>query len=155
MEQLFVRPATINDQETIVEFNQCLAHESEGKALDSATLRIGVQRILNDESKGRYFVAVCRNEIVGQIMFTREWSDWRNGDLLWLQSVYVRPQYRRRGVFRRLLQTIRNLADTRDDIVGIRLYVEKNNATARATYQQFGFREPGYLVMESLLKAHK
>lgn len=155
MDHVIVRPANISDQETIVEFNQCLAQETEGKTLDPATVQLGVQRMLNDTSKGRYFVAVRKDEIVGQIMFTCEWSDWRNGDLLWLQSVYVRPEFRRRGIFRQLFQTIRDLTDASDGIVGIRLYVDKNNTTARATYQQLGFCDPGYLVMESLSKAPK
>lgn len=150
MANIIIRPAELGDQDTIVIYNLSLAHETEGKSLDSATVQLGVHRILSDPSKGRYFVAVCKDQIVGQIMFTREWSDWRNGDLLWIQSVFVHSDFRRQGVFRQLFETIQNLVDASDDIVGVRLYVEVDNATAQATYRKLGFSDPGYLVMESL-----
>ena len=95
-----IRPAQPDDWPVVVDFNSRLAEESEGKVLDRAHLVPGVQALLADPAKGRYFVAEKDGQIIGQLMHTREWSDWRNGDIWWLQSVYVHPDYRRQGVFR-------------------------------------------------------
>ena len=150
MAKYLVRPATLTDQETIVEFNLRLARETEDKSLNHKTVQQGVARILVDTTKGRYFVATWEQQVVGQIMFTYEWSDWRNGDILWIQSVFVHPDFRRQGVFRLLHQAVQAVVDGNDELVGIRLYVEKSNASAQATYRRIGFSEPGYTVMESL-----
>lgn len=152
MSDIDVRPAELDDLETIVDFNQRLAFETESKRLDANLLTEGVRRIVRDATKGQYFVAVNGSDgaIVGQIMFTREWSDWRNGDILWIQSVYVAASHRRRGVFRLLLSTLRAIADDSPEVVGLRLYVEKNNVSAQATYRQLGFTDPDYLVLESI-----
>jgi GNAT superfamily N-acetyltransferase len=148
---LEIRPALPGDLECIVEYNLRLAHESENKQLDRDTLRKGVDALLRDSTKGRYFVAVQNGEIIGQLMHTREWSDWRNGDIWWLQSVYVAAAYRRKGVFRRLYQHLWNEAQAASDVVGLRLYVEAENIAAHETYHNMGMRQPGYFVMENLL----
>src|SRR5438128_1174688 len=101
---LCIRPATLDDADVIVEFNRRLAEESEGKALDLSLLRPGVEAGLADPNKGVYFVAEDDGVLVGQIMITAEWSDWRNGWFWWIQSVYVCPDHRRRGVFRSLFK---------------------------------------------------
>lgn len=145
-----VRPAEAADWPTITDYNCRLAAESEHKQLDRELVAKGVQALLADPSKGRYFVALADGNIVGQMMHTREWSDWRNGDIWWVQSVYVAPDYRRRGVFRLLFQHVEHLARSLPDVVGLRLYVERDNQHARATYQRLGLIEPGYLVMERL-----
>jgi GNAT superfamily N-acetyltransferase len=143
-----IRSATPRDAATIVDFNQRLAWESERKRLDEETLRRGVERLLEDTARGRYFLACRDGQIVGQLMITYEWSDWRNGPIWWLQSVYVVPECRRQGVFRRLHAHARELA--RQEAVGLRLYVEKNNFAAHEVYRQAGMDEAGYFVMEEM-----
>jgi len=146
--RLVIRPACPEDWPVIVDFNCRLAEESEGKLLDRAHLVPGVQALLADPAKGRYFVALAGSEIVGQLMHTREWSDWRNGDIWWLQSVYVHPDYRRQGVFRSLFQHLRAEAESNPGVVGLRLYVEQDNTRAHATYANLGFNPGGYFVLE-------
>ena len=145
-----IRAAGPADLATIVEFNLRLAAESENKQLNVETVRQGVEALLADETKGRYFVACLEEEIIGQLMHTREWSDWRNGDIWWLQSVYVAAPFRRRSVFRRLFQHLWNEAQNRPDVVGVRLYVEVENIAAQETYRNLGLIQPGYFVMENL-----
>src|SRR5688572_15762101 len=147
---LEIRPATRQDAATIVDFNQRLAWESEQKRLDEPTLRRGVERLLEDPSRGGYFMARHNGQIVGQLMITYEWSDWRNGPIWWLQSVYVIPEYRRQGVFRQLHTHVRSLAKDRGEAVGLRLYVERNNVSAHEVYRQAGMRDAGYFVMEEM-----
>jgi ribosomal protein S18 acetylase RimI-like enzyme len=150
MTEITIRKASVDDAATIVEYNQGLAFETEGKELDTATLTAGVRTILEDNSKGEYFVAEADGRVIGQIMYTREWSDWRNGDLIWLQSVYVHSEYRGQGVFGKLLGRLQQIADEDSQVAGLRLYVEDENDTAQRTYSKHGFRKPGYQVMEKL-----
>ncbi len=148
MSDFIVRPARVDDWPTLVEFNQRLALETEARRLDAAQLKAGVQALLRDPTKGRYFVAEADSEQLGQIMHTSEWSDWRNGTLWWLQSVYVRPEHRGRGVFRRLLEHVRELAKRTPDVVGLRLYVEQHNDLAQEVYRRLGLKAAGYVVLE-------
>jgi ribosomal protein S18 acetylase RimI-like enzyme len=150
MSDFRIRKAAPGDLQTIVRYNQCLASETEGRRLDETTLTAGVQRVLEDPSKGQYFVAEVDGQVVGQMMYTREWSDWRNGDLLWLQSVYVHADHRGQGVFGRLLRQLQDIAESNPDVAGLRLYVENDNTTAQGTYVKHGFDMPGYIVMERL-----
>ena len=145
-----IRAAVPSDWEWIVESNLQLAEETENKKLDRALVAKGVKALLNDPAKGRYFLAEHQGEIVGQLMHTREWSDWRNGDIWWLQSVYVASGFRRRGVFSALYQHLFDEANRSPDVVGIRLYVEAENTTAHETYRNLGLVQPGYFVMEDL-----
>ena len=149
MSRFDIRTATLGDLEKIVDFNVRLADESEGMSLDRATLRDGVRAVLSHATRGSYYVA-CDGGVVGQMMHTREWSDWRNGDIWWIQSVYVHPDYRRRGVCRALYDHLKALAASEPGVVGLRLYVERENATAQATYAGLGMRNAGYLVMQDL-----
>lgn len=143
-----IRKAKIENLETIVKFNYNLAKETEDKELDLEILTKGVRAILNDSTKGQYYVYVIDNKVVGQIMHTYEWSDWRNGMLLWVQSVYVDAEYRRKGVYKELYNYIKNLCDEDDGIAGIRLYVEKENFNAKATYKSLGMQECNYHMYE-------
>jgi GNAT superfamily N-acetyltransferase len=152
MNAITIRLARSDDWSTIVEFNCRLAEETEATTLRSADIEPGVRCLLDDPAKGRYFVACDGERIVGQLMHTREWSDWRNGDIWWLQSVYIHPDYRRRGVFRRLFDALVAEADGDPDVVGLRLYVEADNAAAHATYEQLGLNRAGYFVMQRLFK---
>lgn len=143
-----LRPATAGDIDAILLFNQRLAQETEGKSLDDSVLRSGIAALLADPNKGIYYVVEIRGEVVGQLMITQEWSDWRNGWMWWIQSVYVRSDARQQGVFRQLYEHIQQEAREREDVVGIRLYVEKENAIAQQTYQRLGMALTDYLVME-------
>jgi GNAT superfamily N-acetyltransferase len=148
-----VRQAGTADLETIVEFNRRLAHETEGKVLDVAALRGGVGAALADpERRGPYFLAEQDGEVVGQLQFTYEWSDWRNGWFWWVQSVYVRADVRGQGVFRALFAHVEQMARRRGDVVGLRLYVETGNHAAQATYARLGLTSPGYLMLEKSLR---
>ena len=146
---LIVRPARLEDAATLIDFNAAMALETEHLALDLATLTGGVNAALADATKARYFVAEVDNRIVGMLMLTLEWSDWRNGEIWWIQSVYVHPEFRRRGVFGAIYRHAEELA-RRSGAVGLRLYVVKHNAPAQATYAQLGMEMSEYLVMENL-----
>jgi ribosomal protein S18 acetylase RimI-like enzyme len=145
---LTVRPATLDDSPLIVEFNRLMAHETEGKALDTAVLTNGVRAALSDAGKGLYFIADDDGVVVGQTMVTTEWSDWRNGWFWWIQSVYVRPEARRRGVFKALYQHLLEAARRAPSVIGIRLYVEHENRRAQETYLSLGMKRTGYLLLE-------
>jgi ribosomal protein S18 acetylase RimI-like enzyme len=146
---LEIRRATIADLERIVDFNARLAKETENSILDPSTVREGVRSLLLNQTHGSYYLAGA-NEAIGQLMYTREWSDWRNGCIWWIQSVYVHPDHRRRGVFRALYEHIETLAQADPRVVGLRLYVEHDNSAARATYRELGMSQAPYLVMQHL-----
>ena len=143
-----IRKAIIEDLETIVKFNYNLAKQTEDKELDLEILKKGVRAILSDTTKGQYYVYEIDGKVVGQIMHTYEWSDWRNGTFLWVQSVYVDEEYRRKGIFKELYNYIKKICDNDEDIVGIRLYVEKENLNAKATYKSLGMDECNYHMYE-------
>lgn len=143
-----IRKATINDLETIVKFNYNLAKDTEEKELDLDILTQGVKAILTDPSKGQYYVYEIDSKVVGQIMHTYEWSDWRNGMFLWVQSVYVDSDYRRRGIFKKLYEYVKNICENDNGVAGIRLYVEKENLSAKATYKSLGMDECNYHMYE-------
>jgi len=145
---LTVRTATPADAAVVVEFNRLLAEESEGKALDRAVLAAGVAAQLADARKGRYFLAEAKGEVLGQVGLTFEWSDWRNGWMWWIQSVYVRADARRRGVFRALFEHVRQTALTDGRVVCLRLYVDRDNHGAQQTYARLGMQVSGYFVLE-------
>jgi ribosomal protein S18 acetylase RimI-like enzyme len=145
---LAIRSATQADAPVVVEFNRRLAEETEGKTLDVAVLTTGVQAALADPAKARYFVAEEGGVVVGQMMITTEWSDWRNGWIWWIQSVYVRAEARRRGVFRTLYRHVYQMARGDPNVIGLRLYVEAENHAAQQTYRQLGMEQTGYLVFD-------
>ncbi len=145
-----IRPATIDDAETIARFNCRIAEETEGKQLDWETILAGVAAAVSEPNRGRYLVACDADRLIGQLMHTWEWSDWRNGNVWWLQSVYVDPDYRNRGVFRLLYEHLRGLAATDPGVVGLRLYVERENERALDVYRRLGMDDAGYLVMEEM-----
>lgn len=148
MTQIHIRAATLNDVEIIADFNCRLAAETEDKVLDSATVRNGVKHGLCIGEEVTYWVAEANEEVVGQLLLTREWSDWRDGWMYWLGSVYVRTDFRGQGVFRQLIQFAEEQLKQRNDVVCLRLYVEDENTAAIATYQRLGFGDTGYRVME-------
>lgn len=146
-----VRPGHPDDIATIVEFNAQLAWETERKQLDRQILNQGVARALAHPEVARYFVACREGRVVGQLMHTWEWSDWRNGFWWWIQSVYVAAEFRRQGVFRTLLRRLEQEAQRASDVVGLRLYVETHNELAQQVYHHLGFDSAEYLVREKRL----
>ena len=147
---MIIRKATPADRDSIVAFNQAMAHETENKTLPEDKIVPGVSRVLNDENLGFYLVAEVDNIIVGSLMVTYEWSDWRNGTFFWVQSVYVLPEHRRTGVYSALYKQVIALADQREDVCGYRLYVEKENEIAQKTYESLGMQETHYLMYENI-----
>ena len=145
-----IRVATPADAGVLVEFNAAMALETEGKELLPEVIGAGVRSLLQRESSGFYLVAEDSGRVVGSLLVTKEWSDWRNGDFWWIQSVYVRPEFRRRGVYKRLYRHIQEMAAKDPGVCGFRLYVERENARAQTTYRALGMKETRYLVFEEL-----
>ncbi len=143
-----IRRANVKDAAVVVEFNSLIAGETEHRSLDQKILLRGVRAILGNPGKGLYFVAVVDGVIAGQIMITYEWSDWRNGTFWWIQSVYVRKDFRQRGVFRALYEHVENLAKKNKGVCGLRLYVERHNERAQSTYEKMGMRRTIYEMFE-------
>ena len=143
-----IRKALNKDIDVIARYNYNLAYETENKILDMNILTRGVEAIIKDENKGIYHVCEINGEVVGQIMYTFEWSDWRNGTFLWIQSFYVNKEFRGMGVFKALYKFIRDIADNDNNICGIRLYVEKENTIAKKTYKNIGMKECNYYIYE-------
>ena len=143
-----IRDAIPTDLSFIVAANAALAAETEGQALDPALLRAGVQAVLEDPGLGRYYLAERDGQLLGQLMTTFEWSDWRNGLFLWIQSVYVMPANRGDGVFRALFDHLTAVARADARICGIRLYVDHGNQKAQSVYGRLGMHRSNYGVME-------
>ena len=148
---IIIREACESDLSSLVEYNLALAKETENLDLNKNTLRLGIQNSFALQGC-HYFVAEAEGNVVGQTMITSEWSDWRNGVIWWMQSVYVNPDYRKKGVFRHILKYIENLTEEIPEIKALRLYVIDDNQIARKTYQNLGMNNSGYLVYE---KNHK
>ncbi|HLF20039.1 MAG TPA: GNAT family N-acetyltransferase [Bacteroidota bacterium] len=143
-----IRPATVNDASIIADFNALMAEETEGRLLDRNKLMEGVRSVLTDASKGVYYVAEIDGAVVGQLMITYEWSDWRSGNFWWIQSVYVRKEHRGKRIFRALFDHVMNMAKARKDVCGVRLYVEKHNRRAREAYEKLGMKKTAYRLYE-------
>ena len=147
-----VRSATPADAAIIADFNIRMAMETEKIALDPKVIGPGVKAIFEDASKGSYFVAEIDGRVAGCLMITHEWSDWRNGDIWWIQSVYTHPDFRRRGVFSELYRHVQCEARAAG-AVGIRLYMEEDNSAAQATYERLGMHLTHYRVLEEMFGA--
>lgn len=143
-----VREATPADRDFLVDCASAMALETEHKELDLPTLRAGVAALLDDATRGRVFVAEVGGAPAATLMLTYEWSDWRNGFFWWIQSVYVVPAQRRRGLYRLLHEHVRELAARTDGVYGLRLYVERDNANAQQTYRRMGMEETAYRIYE-------
>jgi GNAT superfamily N-acetyltransferase len=148
MTEITIRDATIDDLEHIVRYNIALAFETEDIRLDPDTVSKGVRALLEDPRKGSYFIAERDGVVIGQLSTTFEWSDWRNGMFLWIQSVFVEAPYRKSGVFRALYRHVEELSRA-PGMCGVRLYVHEHNDDAAATYQRLGMVSPGYSVLET------
>lgn len=150
MSELSIRRAVPADAAALVGFNQAMALETEGKELPDAVIVPGVAGLLARPEYGFYLVAEADGVVVGSLMVTYEWSDWRNGLIWWLQSVYVVEAWRRRGVYRALYAAVKAQAAATDGVRGFRLYVEKDNATAQRTYRALGMTETYYRLFEEM-----
>ncbi len=149
-EDILIRSAAREDAEAIAAFNQDMARETEGIELIPDVILSGTKQLIENTNLGFYLVAESAGEIIGSLMVTTEWSDWRNGQFWWIQSVYVVPAWRRRGLYRRLYEKVKALADTNENVCGYRLYVEKENTTAQAAYDRVGMQETHYRMYEEL-----
>ena len=145
---LTIRTADLSDVERLARFNERMADETEDKALDAETVRAGVRRMISAPDRGFYLLAQRGGTVVGSLMITTEWSDWRNGTFWWIQSVYVHPEARRQGVYASLHSEVRARAEAAEDVCGLRLYVEKDNQAARDTYAALGMAETSYRMYE-------
>lgn len=147
-----IRLAEKKDALDLVEFNQAMALETEGKRLKTEVLQKGVEAVFDDEKKGFYVVAEDENgKIIGGLMITYEWSDWRNRWFWWIQSVYILPEARGKKIYNRLYNFVKDRADDEGDVCGFRLYVEKENTNAQKVYEKRGMEISHYLMYEENL----
>ena len=146
--EIQVRRATLKDLKILVEFNAAMAQETESKTLEPERLRAGVAALLNDAGRGFYLVAEDSGRVVGQLFITTEWSDWRNAYFWWIQSVYVTPEFRRRGVYRKLHNHVIAESRTQSDVCGLRLYVDRDNSVAQQVYANLEMRHSHYDLWE-------
>ncbi|MCF6357747.1 MAG: GNAT family N-acetyltransferase [Draconibacterium sp.] len=147
---MIIRKATIEDADSIVDFQLLMATETEDILLDKNIVTKGVLAVLNDSLKGRYYVAETDGKVVSSLLTTFEWSDWRNGTVLWIQSVYVLPEFRRKGVYRSMYSFIKEEVLNDAKLKGIRLYADKSNFPAQKTYKTLGMSPDHYITFEWL-----
>lgn len=153
-----IRKATLDDVDVMVEMQLSMAMETERLTLDRETVKRGVIFPLKNPNVAEYYLAECEvpiensnkteKKIIAMLMTTFEWSEWRAGSILWIQSVYVIPQHRRRGVFHLMYKHVKEIVDKSDYLIGIRLYVEENNEQAVATYEKVGLKQEHYRMMK-------
>jgi GNAT superfamily N-acetyltransferase len=146
--KISIRKFARTDIQELVQFQQELARESEGLSLDADVVQKGMEAMFEDSTKGMYYVAIVDGEIAGCHMITYEWSDWRNGWTYWLQSVYVKPDYRKHGIFTAMFNHLKNLVLNDSGIAGVRLYVDKTNERAQKVYAAMGMNGDHYTVFE-------
>lgn len=151
--KILIRPAKLSDAPAMVEFNQAMAHETEGKHLDRDTLMGGVEAVFHAADKGFYVIAENADDgkIVGGLMVTFEWSDWRNAWFWWIQSVYVLPDFRGQKIYRQLYEFVKQKAAEARNVCGFRLYVEKENERAQKVYEKLGMEKSHYLMYEEMI----
>ena len=151
--QPLIRSAVAADAPALAEFNRAMARETEERELNPQAVARGVRAVFDDPSRGFYLVAEIGGELAAALMVTTEWSDWRNGAFWWIQSVYVAPQWRRRGIYRMLHRHLREMAARDQTVCGLRLYVERENHAAQKTYASLGMEETRYKMFEQPLPA--
>lgn len=148
MNDLEIRAASPGDAATIVDFQLRMAHETEEMELDRETVTRGAEAVFADPAKGSYWVAVCGDRIAACLLTTFEWSEWRNGTVLWIQSVYVLPEERGHGIYRALYEHLRRRVEEDSSLKGIRLYVDRRNAAAKRVYERLGMTCEHYDLFE-------
>jgi RimJ/RimL family protein N-acetyltransferase len=147
---LTIQKANRTHLDALVEFQQGLASETENLSLDNDTLRKGLSTLFDDPSKGVYFVVLDGDTPVGCHLITYEWSEWRNGMVWWMQSVYITKAYRQQGVFRMMFDNIMRIIDETPGLLGLRLYVDKSNEKAMRVYESLGMDGSHYTVYEKM-----
>ena len=147
-----IRKGLLTDRDVIAGFQIEMAWETERYKLDLPTVLKGVEAVLRNERLGTYFVATMEDELVGSLLTTYEWSDWRNGTVLWIQSVYVDSRYRKLGIYRKIYDHIKTLVVANESLKGIRLYVDESNTAAREVYTRLGMNGEHYRVFEWIKK---
>ncbi len=143
-----VREASVDDLKTIVAFQTLMAKETEDLMLDNYTLNKGVEAVLLDSGRAKYFIAETNGVPSGMLMITYEWSDWRNGWVWWIQSVFTDPGFRKQGIYRLLYNHIKSIVLSTESIKGIRLYVDKRNNPAQKVYENLGMNGNHYSTFE-------
>jgi ribosomal protein S18 acetylase RimI-like enzyme len=143
-----IRKAKKADLSSIVDFQLAMALETENLQLDKATVEKGVAAAYNDPSKGQYFLAEVDGEVAASLMITYEWSDWRNGQVYWIQSVFVKEKFRRMGIYKKMYAHIQDIVNKDTRLRGIRLYVDKTNIRAQKTYANTGMNGEHYQLFE-------
>lgn len=151
MSEVLIRNAGNGDTGRMADWAVAMAWETEKKALDPDTVRRGIRAVFEQPGRGRYFIAERNGEAAGTLMLTYEWSDWRDGEWWWIQSVYVAPAHRRQGVYAALYAHVKALAESSPQVCGLRLYVEHHNANAQRTYESLGMADAGYRMYEAAL----
>lgn len=149
---MLIRKGQISDLNALVQFNQAMANETEGLQLNGDILTKGVKTLIEQPEKGFYLVAEIDGEIAGSLMVTFEWSDWRAKDYYWIQSVYIRPQNRRQGIYGKLYNEVKTIAKNNGGAASFRLYVEQENTNAQQTYTALGMEKSYYLMFEEKVK---
>jgi GNAT superfamily N-acetyltransferase len=147
---ILIRAAIVSEIPMLIDFQLRLARETESLELNASTLEKGMQAMFHDPSKGQYYVAEDQREVIGCFMLTYEWSDWRNGTVWWLQSVYVKDAYRKNGVFKSMYNYVMGNIQTNPSIIGLRLYVDKSNAQAQQVYAAMGMNGDHYTLYEKM-----
>lgn len=148
MSTITYRDAHPSDRDAIVAFQIAMARETEDLELDVEVLRRGVEAVFGDSTKGRYFVAESDARVVASLLITYEWSDWRNGIVWWIQSVFVEPEARRQRIYAGLYEHVKKIVDTQTYVRGIRLYVDRRNTRAQEVYTRLGMNGEHYQVFE-------
>ena len=151
MDKLLTREGTFSDIETIVKFQKEMALETEEKILLESSIKLGVTEVIRDKQKGTYLIGEYEGDIIGSLLITYEWSDWRNGWFWWIQSVYVKKRWRRKGVYSHQYEEVKKLSFSAGNVCGIRLYVEKENKIAQSVYKNLGMYNTKYLLYETEL----
>ena len=153
LSEVHIRSARMEDVEAIAAFSAAMAHETEGRVLDREQLCHGTRSLLETPAYGFFLVAehqgVHASVVVAQLMVTYEWSDWRNAVFWWIQSVYVDPDWRRKGIFRKMHATVMATAKADPKVCGVRLYVESDNRLAQDVYRKVGLKPSSYAVFET------
>ena len=145
---MIIKEASKTNIEIIKNFQIKMAKESEGMILNNVTITKGISAVFEDSTKGIYYIAEQDNTIIASLLTTYEWSDWRNSNVLWIQSVYVIPEYRKKGVFKKMYQYLKNIVENSDKYVGLRLYVDKTNTNAQKVYDNVGMSKEHYFMYE-------
>jgi ribosomal protein S18 acetylase RimI-like enzyme len=147
---LKIKQARTTDAERIVDFQLKMAKETEDLELDKSLVAKGVKAVFDDPGKGIYYLADFNEQTAASLLITYEWSDWRNAWVWWIQSVYVLPEFRRKGIFQSMYRHITKLSETRSDVGGIRLYVDISNTRARKVYENIGMNGDHYQLFEAM-----